>query len=69
MTPYSSGDTELRYRFASSIDANMRMNYQIGLFGVYGDMRVSYLWTKNYLYEQSHPAWLANLSNGVSFRF
>ncbi|MDR2056769.1 MAG: hypothetical protein LBP83_00495 [Dysgonamonadaceae bacterium] len=88
MTPYSlyysSGETltlpsettRLRYRFASSIDANMRMIYQIGQLGLYINMGISYLWTRNYIYfetkpyrKESRPAWLANLSLGVSFRF
>jgi hypothetical protein len=66
----------LRYRFASSVDANMRIIYQIGQLGLHVNAGVSYLWTRNYIYsiykpycEESHPAWFANLSIGASFRF
>jgi hypothetical protein len=73
MTPDAGG---LRSRFASSIDANMRIIYPIRSFGLYINTGVSYLWTRNYIHfdykpypEESRPAWFANLGVGLSYRF
>jgi hypothetical protein len=63
--------------FASSIDANLRMGFQIWRIEIHGNMGVNYLWTKNFIdrdYDRDYkrlfrPAWFINLSFGASFRF
>jgi hypothetical protein len=64
-----------QHRFASSIDANLRMGFQFWRIVIHGNMGVNYLWTKNFVDrdiirgKRSRPAWYANLSVGASFRF
>jgi hypothetical protein len=67
---------ETRHRFASTLDANMRMTYQIWRIGLNINVGISYLWTKNSrrhtyypINSQSQPSWFANLGIGASFRF
>jgi hypothetical protein len=62
--------------FASSIDLNFRMGFQIWRIGINGNMGINYLWTKNFVDKefvmvnrQFRHAWFANLSLGVLFRF
>lgn len=67
---------EASRRFASSLDANMRMSYQIWRIGLNINIGINYLWTKNYnhhdyypINSQSQPSLFANLGIGASFRF
>jgi hypothetical protein len=64
-----------QHRFASSIDANLRMGFQFWRIGINGNMGLNYLWTKNFVErdfirnKRIRPAWYGNLSVGMSFRF
>jgi hypothetical protein len=67
-----------RRNFASSIDFNLRIGFQIWRIGIYGNMGANYLWTKNFVERSNYstgvnkrirPVWYANLSGGLSFRF
>jgi hypothetical protein len=63
-----------RRRFASSIDMNLRMEFQIWRIGIHGNMGVNCLWTKNFIdrdrmAKNVRQAWYANFSIGASFRF
>lgn len=76
ITPDSEiSKVSLTRRFASSLDLNLRINYQIWRFCLTGNMGVNYLWTKNYRYkpvfphETAIPVWFVNISAGCSFRF
>jgi hypothetical protein len=60
--------------FASSIDMNLRMGFQIWRIGIHWNMGFNYLWTKNFIdinriKQSDRQAWYANLSIGASFRF
>jgi hypothetical protein len=68
--------SDIRRRFAFSSEANIRMTVPIGRFGLYVNLGVSYLWTKNYIHTVYKPypdefrsAWFANLAIGASFQF
>lgn len=60
---------------AFSIDGNLRMGLQFWRIGIYGNMGLSYLCTKNFVdgnfmaKKRIRPAMFANISGGVSFRF
>jgi hypothetical protein len=64
-----------RRNFASSIDANLRLGFQIWRIGINGNMGINYLWTNNFAGKKPHgrksidPVWFVNLSAGLSFRF
>jgi hypothetical protein len=63
-----------RRHFASSIDMNLRMGFQIWQIGIHGNMGFNYLWTKNFINKDeiaknARQAWYVNLSIGASFRF
>jgi hypothetical protein len=63
--------------FASSVDANLRMGFQVWRIGIHGNIGANYLWTRNFLdrdYDKGYkrlfrPAWFVNLSFGASFKF
>ncbi|MDR1594817.1 MAG: hypothetical protein LBS43_10120 [Prevotellaceae bacterium] len=59
--------------FASSIDGNLRLGFQIWRIGINGNMGVNCLWTRNFIDKDSinrfRPAWFVGFSGGVSFRF
>ncbi len=67
---------KINNRFASSIDANLRLSFQLGKICLNGNMGINYLLTKNYDYHffipddtAQKPTWFVNLSVGVSYRF
>jgi hypothetical protein len=69
--------SEINQRFASSLEANFRISYQIWRICLTGNLGINYLWTKNYNHQvfrptensNTKPSWFANLSFGGSFRF
>jgi hypothetical protein len=69
---------DISQRFASTLDANMRIGFQFWRICVNGNLGVSYLLTQNINYydihpnlgeEKSNPSWLGNVGVGASFRF
>jgi len=62
--------------FASSLDANFRLSYQIWRICLNGNLGINYLWTRNFNHYdgpwgnvKTNPSWFGNLSAGISFRF
>jgi hypothetical protein len=67
---------DARSRFASSLDANMRMSFQFWRICLNVNMGSNWLWTRNYEYTQylpakrtEKPSWFLNFGAGASFRF
>ncbi|MDR1896900.1 MAG: hypothetical protein LBR10_08935 [Prevotellaceae bacterium] len=64
-----------RRNFAASLDLNIRAGFQFWRIGLYGNMGINYLLTKNFVNRdiiprgKSRPGWFGNLSLGASFGF
>jgi len=67
-------------KFASSLDANVRLSFQFWRICLNGNMGINYLWTRNYnqhtFYhyapnseENIYPSWFWDVKVGASFRF
>ena len=68
--------SDANYRFAASIDANIRIGFQFWRVCVNGNIGCNYLFTNNFDYRIHHPykekinsLWFLNASAGLSFRF
>ncbi|OFX18850.1 MAG: hypothetical protein A2041_09385 [Bacteroidetes bacterium GWA2_31_9b] len=67
---------QVQNRFATSIDAGLRLTYRIYRFGVVLSPSVSYVFTNNFEYYSElglnsgfTPNWFMNLTFGISYRF